>query len=138
MEDVPASDGVAGHHGDNGLGHAPDEPLELEHVQPGDPVGAYVSRIPTDRLVPPGAERVLAVPRRSVPGEEHHAHLGIVPGVLEGFQQLEDRLGPEGVPDLRPVEGDPGDPVGLVIGDVLELPDLAPGHVRGLHELDSV
>ena len=59
-------------------------------------------------------------------GQHHHAHGSIPPGVLERLRQFPDRPGPEGVPDLRPVDGDPGDAVPLLVEHIGEGHECAP------------
>ena len=91
-----------------------------------------VAVLPAHPLVAAGAERPAAVLRaRAVAGEDHAADVGGQPGVLERGDQLVDRLRPERVAHLGPVEGD-ADDAGVdrpVIGDVgeVEALDRLPG-----------
>lgn len=56
MEDVTAPDGVAGDHGDDGLGEGADFFLKVEDVEAGDAVFADVAGVAADFLVAAGAE----------------------------------------------------------------------------------
>ncbi len=107
--------------------------LALEDVEPAQPgpidapgglvLGVLVSVGSSDPLIAPRAECPAAVlGRRSVAGEEDHAHIGRHPGVIEGGEQLVDGLGPEGIANLGPVEGDANGALidRPVIGDVGE------------------
>ena len=92
--------------------------------RPLDPGAVLVAVLPAHPLVAAGAERPAAVlGARAVAGEQHAADVGGQPGVLERGDQLVDRLRPEGVAHLGPVEGDPDDARvdGPVVGDVGEV-----------------
>src|SRR4029450_8384889 len=118
-QDVPAADGVAGHHGDHRLGQPPDLDLKVEHVEAADAVLVDVAVVAADALVAAGAEGVGALP-----GEHDHPDGRVSAGELEGVLELVEGPGPEGVADLRPADGDLGDPLrGLV-------PDVGPGAMR--------
>ena len=58
---MPAADGVAVHHGDDGLGHHADETLQVQHVEARDVVLAHVAAVAADLLVAAGAERLVLV-----------------------------------------------------------------------------
>jgi hypothetical protein len=129
---VAAARGPAGYDADDDLGHEADDALHLEDVQaPGSLVGPRARRrvvlVPVssaDALVAAAAEGPAAVLRaRSVAGEQHHADAGVHAGVIECAGELVDRLGPERVAHLGPVERDPGDSAGevVVVGDVGQL-----------------
>src|SRR5690606_30945924 len=66
-----------------------------------------------DPLVAPGAEGLVAGA-----GEDDRTDLGVVARAAEGIAQLGERLRPEGVVDLGPVDRDLGDPVGLLVEEV--------------------
>lgn len=55
------------------------------------------------------------------PGENDGSRFRIQVGVLEGCQPLVQHLGREGVHSLRPVEGDGGYAIALLVSDLLEL-----------------
>src|SRR5581483_7795130 len=76
---------------------------------------AVAAALAPGRLVAAGAEGLVAGA-----GEDHHAAAPVPPGGVEGVDQLVDRLGPEGVVLVRPVDGDRDD-AGLVavVEDVL-------------------
>jgi len=80
---VAATDGVAGHHGDDGLGKAADLHLEVEDVEAADAARVLVAVVPAHLLAAAGAEGLPALP-----GEDDDAHLGIVAGEVEGAGQL--------------------------------------------------
>ncbi len=133
VQAVPPARGPAGHHGDDHLGHEPDQPVHLHDVQAPGPgrvdglgrlaVGVAVPVAAADALVAAGAERPSAVlGRRAVPGEQHAAHVAGHPRVVKRRVQLVDGMRPERVPDLRPVKGDAHRPRvrGPVVGDVGE------------------
>ena len=87
-----------------------------------------------DPLVAAGAEGPLAVlGARAVAGEEHAADVGRRTRVLEGAQQLVDRVRAERVEHVGPVEGDPDGAVlaGAVVGQVGQVLE-AGHHVPGL------
>ena len=133
VQAVPAARRPAGHHADDDLGHEPDEPLHLEDVQPsaarrvdglaGLPFGVAVAVPAADPLVAAGAEGPPAVLRRgAVAGQQHAAHVGGHPGVVERGVQLVHGVRAEGVADLGPVERH-ADGAGVhraVVGDVGE------------------
>jgi hypothetical protein len=54
------------------------------------------------------------------PGQQHNADRRILAGVEEGFMQFKYGLRPEGVALLRAVKRDFGDPIDLMVEDVLE------------------
>ena len=90
--------------------------------------------MPAHFLVAAGAEGPDAVfCAGAVGGDPQHADLAIMPGVQDGFGHLVDGLGAEGVADIGPVEGDAGDALGFVIGDVVIGFDLLP--VGQAHEI---
>ena len=157
MQRVPAAGRPAGHHGDHDLRHGADQPLHLEDVQPApgglDPrrvhrVGRLAGRRTGSRCGPGSAGRRRSrTPsrrpsrRRPVAGQQHAADVRRHPRVVEHPVELVDRVRPEGVAHLRPVEGDahraatrPGDDR-PVVGDVgeVEALDRSPG--RGVEDL---
>jgi len=129
VQHVAAADGITGHQGNHRLGHGTDNTLQLQHVQPGHAVIAYVAGVAAHALVAAGAKGVLAVGRRAVAGQQDHADFLIHPGVAEGIDHLIDGQRPEGVARLRAIEGDAGHAVRLVIGDIgILFDDLPIGH----------
>ncbi len=120
VQDVPAADGVAGDHGDDRLGDAAHQDLEVEDVEAadaalGDLVVTDVAVVTPDLLVPARAEGVGALA-----AEDDGADVGVVPGHGEGVRQLEERLGTEGVPPLRAADRQLCDALCDVVADVLE------------------
>ena len=99
VEDMPSADGIAGHHGDDRLGHGADGALHVQNVQARYAVFADVARISAHFLVAAGTEGV-----RAFPGEDDHAHLGVFMCRVEGVEHFMDGLGAEGVPDLGAVD----------------------------------
>jgi hypothetical protein len=119
MEDVAPADGVAGNHGHDRLGKAPDLDLEIEHVEasdalPGHGIVADVAVVPPDLLVAARAEGI-----GTLAGEDDGAHRRVVAGDGEGVGQLEESLRPERVSDLGPGDGQLGDALRHVDVDVL-------------------
>ncbi len=80
-----------------------------------------VAGVAADLLVAARAERL-----RPLAGEDDDADLGVLAGQLERGGDLDQRLRPEGVEDLGPVDRDLGDPVGLLVADVLVLAGALP------------
>ena len=125
---MAAADRVAGHHGHHRLG----QPADL-HVQVGDVEAAdlgalgHVARVAADALVAARAEG-----ERALAGEDDHADVGVLARLLERPRDLDDRLRPEGVAHLRPVDGDLGDAVaGGLVADVLVVAGCGPGDGQG-------
>src|SRR6185295_8612996 len=56
---------------------------------------------------------------RSLARQDDHAHRGVLARPLERVRDLDERLGTEGVPHLRPVDRDLRDPVRGLVADVL-------------------
>src|SRR6266498_77572 len=133
VQDVPAADGVAGHHGDHRLGQPADLDLQVEHVEAADPVVADVAVVAADALVAAGAEGLGALT-----GEDDHADLGVVAGGLERAGELEQRPWPEGVAHLRTADRDLGDSLGGLVADVAVVTVPLPLHVRAPLEVDRV
>ena len=101
MEDVPTADGVAGHHGDDGLGHGADGALHIQNIQARHAVFTDVAGISAHFLVAAGAEGV-----RAFPGQDDHAHLGVFMRGVEGVEHFMHGLGTERVADLGAVDRD--------------------------------
>ena len=118
MEDMTAADRIPGDKRDDHLGHGADQFLQVEHVQPGNPVLPHVARMAADTLVASGAKGVLAVGVGARPRQEHDADRRVLPSVDKGVDQFRHRLGPEGVSLFRAVDRHLGDPVSLVVENV--------------------
>src|SRR6185437_13580336 len=101
VQHVATADRVAGYEGDDRLGHRPDELMEVDNVEPRNVVLADITTVAAHALVAAGAERAAALP-----GEQDHADFGVLPRSRECVQELEQRLRPEGVVDLRAVDAD--------------------------------
>ena len=113
VQHVPAADRVARHHRDHRLRQAADLHLEVEHVEPADPVVTDVAVVAPDALVAAGAER-----ERAFAGEHDDPDVAVVAAALEGVLELEEGLRPERVAHLRPADGDLGDAVRGLVADV--------------------
>ncbi len=131
MQAVTAACGPAVDEADDDLRHEPDQPLDLEDVETsgaglvdgvrGFPLRILVSAASADALVAAGAERpALVLGARTVAGEQHGAHVGRHPGVVERLVQLVDGVRAEGVAHFGTVERHPDDSLGdmPVVGDV--------------------
>ena len=117
VEDVAAADGVAGHHGDDRLRQAAHLHLQVGDVEAPERFAlGDVAGVAPDPLVAARAERLLALA-----GEDDDADLGVLAGQLERRRDLDQRLRAERVEHLRPVDRDLGDPLRLLVADVLEL-----------------
>ena len=104
----PAVDRRDGH-----LGRRAHEALHLEDVQPaairgriGGGALVEVAVAAANALVAAGTERVHAVRRRSVAGDDDRGDVNGLASVVERAVQLVDRLGAERVAHLRPIERD--------------------------------
>jgi hypothetical protein len=123
MQHVPASDGVAGDHGDDRLGQATDLLLHIEDVETRDTIGPDIAAIAAHFLVSARAESLI-----SLAGQNNHADRGVVTAMIESVLHFLDGLRTEGVADLGTVDRDFGDPVvrllELQVGVVLDfVPD---------------
>ena len=85
MQYVASADGIAGDQSDNRLRHAPDIPLQFQDVEAWDPVAPDVPGISPDPLIPSGAEGVLTVLGRPIPGKEDDPDLRILTGIPESL-----------------------------------------------------
>jgi len=110
---VATSDRVARDHRDDRLREPPDLDLEVEHVEATDALLVNVAIVASDLLIAARGERLCAFP-----GEDDDADRRVVPGHLEGLDQLACRERSEGVAHLRAVDGDLRDPVGVLVADV--------------------
>ena len=81
----------------------------------GTPSATDVAAVAADALVAARAERL-----GPCAGEQHHADRRVVARMGEGVLQLDDRLGPEGVAHLGPIDRDLGDALEVFVADVLE------------------
>jgi hypothetical protein len=109
VQHLAAADGVARHQGDHHLGQAADQPLQVEHVQPGQALFVDVAAVAPHALVTTGAKGMHPIGGRPGAGEQHHPDGGVVAHPREGIKQLAHRAGPEGIALLGPVDGDAGD-----------------------------
>src|SRR5882672_511925 len=111
VQDVAAADGEAVDHGDDGLGNVADRAVKGFHVH-----GSLVLRVaplPALLLIAARAEGLVAGAR------EHGDPDGPIPArIQKGLGQLGHRAGPERVPDLGPIDGDPGHAVHLLVEDI--------------------
>ena len=127
LEDLAATDRVAVDQGDHGDGQGSDLALEVQDVEPGQTVRADIPAALLVALVAARAEGLVAGA-----GQQDAADRGVIADPPEGIDQFLDRLGAEGVVDLRPIDHDAGDTsAGMLIADVLVLCDAGPGHGGG-------
>src|SRR5215207_6369411 len=118
VQAVPTPGRPAVDEGDHDLGHEADQPLDLQNVQPTHRCRTYVGWLVShrirvtgagpDSLITAAAECPPAVLwRRAVAGQQYCAHVGRRPRVVKCRVKLVDRVRPEGVTHLRPVERHP-------------------------------
>src|SRR5262249_54915554 len=112
------ADGVAGHHRHHRLRCAPDLDLEVEHVQAthavlGDGVVTDVAVVAADALVTARAEGEV-----TLTGQDDHTDGDVVTCPVERVGQFESCLGRESVAYLGWADGDLGDALGGLVGDV--------------------
>jgi hypothetical protein len=114
VEDVASADRVARDHRDNRLRQSAHLDLEVGHVKPAHR-GTFgeVAGVAPDPLVSAGAECVL-----SLPCQDHDANLRVLASQLERRGELDQCLRAKGVVDLRPVDRDLRDAVGLLVEEV--------------------
>ena len=110
-EHVAAADGVAGHAADHRLGHVADQRLQLLDRHAVGAAALVAAR--RGRLVAAGAEGAVAGA-----GQHDDADLLVPAGLQERLDQLLDRVRAEGVHHLRPVDGDGGDALLLLVEEV--------------------
>ena len=117
---MPAADRVAGDHRHHRLRQAPDLDVQVGDVEAADASATSrrdVAVSPRTFWSPPEQNACSPSPVRMI-----DADLGVLARRLERGGDLDQRLGPEGVVDLGPVDRDLGDPVGHLVADVLVLP----------------
>ena len=116
---MTAADGIAVHHGDDGLGHHADESLEVQHVEARDVVLAHIAAVAADLLVAAGAERlVLGAPLVVGAREDDDADGRVVARDRERVVELVHGERGEGVAALGPVDGDLGDAIAGFVDDL--------------------
>src|ERR1035438_4162928 len=120
LHDVPPLGGVAGHERYHNLGHRPDQLLQVENIEPGNPVRADITRWTADGLVATGAKRVLPVGMRARTGQQHNPYALVLARIGEGLDHFSDGFRPEGIALLRPVDRHLRDATGLMVEDVGE------------------
>ena len=119
VQHVAAANGETGDLGDDRLGQPAHLDVQVGDVEAPDAgraggVRHLVAGVAADVLIAAGAEGV-----RALAGEDDHADLGVLASALERVGDLDQRLGPEGVADLRAVDGDLGDAVAAqLVADV--------------------
>ena len=117
VQHVAAADRVAGHHRHHRLGQPADLHVQVGDVEAPDARAARdVAGVAAHALVAAGAERV-----RALAGQHDHADLAVLARLVQRVGDLDQRLGPERVADLRAIDGDLGDPLGDLVADVLVL-----------------
>ena len=131
MQHVPAADGVAVHHGDNGLGHHADKPLQVEHVQARDVVFAHVAAVAAHLLVAARAESLVFGSAVVVgAGEDDNPHTGIVARNRKGRGKLGGGKRGEGVAPLGPVDSYLGHAFGGFVDDFAVVAACLPLHTH--------
>jgi hypothetical protein len=85
MEHVTAPDRVTRHERDHDLRHRPDQFLEIEDIEPGDPIAPDVPRPAAHALVAPGAKGVFAVGMGAGARQENHPDPHVVARVAKGL-----------------------------------------------------
>src|ERR1035437_1159374 len=110
MEDVSSADCVAVDRGDDRLGNVADDFVQRLDVHP-----AAIASATARGLVAARAEGAVAGA-----GQDHHPDRTVSPGVPKGLHHLVHRLTAERVTELRPGDCDSGDPVLLLVDDVLK------------------
>ena len=116
---MPAADGVAVHHGDDGLGHHADEALQVQHVEARDVVLAHVAAVAADLLVAAGAERLVLMAAAVVDaGQDDDADGRVVARLAERVVQLGDGERGERVASLGPIDADLGDTACCFVDDL--------------------
>src|SRR5436305_13270 len=127
VQDVAAADRVAGDHRHHGLRQSPHLHLQVGDVKATERSALLdVAGVAADLLIAAGAKRL-----GSLAGEDDHADAGVLAGQLERRGALDQRLRPDGVEDLGPVDRDLGDPVVDLVVDVVVL-TFAPPLDRGV------
>ncbi len=126
MEDVSTPDGVTGDHGDDGLGDASHQDLQIEDVEAtdttlGDGVVPDVAVVTTNLLIPTRTEGV-----RAFAAEDDHADIRVIAGHGEPVGEFEQCLGTKGIPPFRAANGQLGDPFAYLVADVGERAPLLP------------
>ena len=110
VQHLAAADGVARHEGDHHLGQAADQPLQVEHVEPGQARLIDVAAIAAHALVAAGAKGPAAIVGRPGARQQHHPHGRIITHPRKGVAELLNGAGPEGVALVGAVDRDAGDP----------------------------
>ncbi|CAB4846400.1 unannotated protein [freshwater metagenome] len=113
---MAAADREPVHRGDGRLRDVADDPVKGVDLKQATHGGAVVACFGALLLVASGAEGLLA---RA--GEGDGADLVAAPRALEAQHELIDSACAEGVVPVRPVDGDPGQSVVDLVGDVSEL-----------------
>jgi len=104
MEHVAPADGIAVDPSDYRFGNSPDQGADLltADLQVQGRHGSGVPPFGPEALVPAGAEGLVPGP-----GEHHHPHGTVHPGVGKGLGELKNGDRGAGVVFFRPVDGDP-------------------------------
>ncbi len=122
VKDVAAANRVARHHRHHRLRQSPHLHLQVGDMKAADGSAlGDVAGVAANLLVAARAERL-----RALAGEDHDADLGILAGQLQRGGDLDQRLRPEGVEGLGPVDADLGDSLGKLVVDVVVLASALP------------
>ena len=75
---LTATDGITRHQGNHNFGETADQALQIEHIQPWQPLLIEVTTLPSHTLVTAGTEGPGPILGRSSPCQQHHTNAGIV------------------------------------------------------------
>jgi hypothetical protein len=128
---MAAADGIAGDHRHHRLGQATDLHLQVEHIEMVHPLLVLVTAVIAAHLLIAARTEGLVAGA----GEHDDANVRIMMRMGEGIHELAHRAWPEGVAHLRPVDGDAGNALFvMMVEDVLVDPVgySLPTHERAL------
>ncbi len=125
---MSTADGISCNQGNDRLGHASDDALQLKHIQTWNTTVADVSGMSTHFLVPAGTERILPVCSRPLARKQHNTYARVVPNIPEGVDHFVDGSRTKRIAYLRTVKGDAGDAVRFLVRNVGVLFNSAPIH----------
>ena len=98
---MPTANRIAIHHGNDGLGQRPNPFVQIQHIQPWNPIGANV---------PSGALYVLIAARTkgfvARAGQHHHPNVAPLTANVHGINHFHVGLWPKGIVHLGAVYGD--------------------------------
>ena len=119
VQHMATPDRIPRHQGNHHLGHRANQPLQIQHVEPGYAGFIHIAAVTPHALVAPGAKGVFAIAVGASPGEQHHANAAVFSGIGEGFVEFDNGFGAKGIALVGPIDGDFGDAIGLLVKDVV-------------------